>query len=87
MISCAMMSTIDILVAPTLPRFIPLVFFRNLAKTRLVLERGSFPVYDAETPRPFLAPLTLYGHVTGCFIGKLKDFSESLNFLINNPIK
>ena len=33
-----------------------------------------------------LAPLTLYGYVTGFFTGKLQDLSESSNFPIKNPV-
>ena len=30
------------------------------------------PVCHVETPRPFISPLTLYGHVTGFFKGKFR---------------
>ena len=45
------------------------------------------PVYHVETPRPFISPLTLFGHVTGFFMGKLQDFSESCSFPKKNPVK
>ena len=38
------------------------------------------PVYHVVTPRQFISPLTLYGHVTGFFTRKIRVFSESHNF-------
>ena len=35
------------------------------------------PVYHVEKPRPFISPLTLYGHVAGFFTGNLWNFSKS----------
>ena len=34
----------------------------------------SYPVYHVEKPRPFISPLTLYGHVTGFFTGFWRHF-------------
>ena len=34
----------------------------------------SLPVYHVVKPRTFISPLTLYGHVTGLFYGKVKGF-------------
>ena len=36
----------------------------------------SFTGVTCRKTRPFISPLTLYGHVTGFFMGNLRDFSQ-----------
>ena len=44
-------------------------------------------MYHLEHPVHLLTSLTLHGHVTGFFMGKLQDFSESHNFPVKNSVK
>ena len=44
---------------------------------KLVLDMKLKPVYDVETPRPFISPPTSYGHATCKFPVNLLDLSTN----------